>query len=106
MSVNGGNPAPNLDNYADFHFVTSWRLDEMRDGVMGDRSRDVRAIGEYFHALEDSYSHQADPSKRDFSKQYQDNGIFGHAKEGHYPDWTWARPALAKLMARDVFEEM
>jgi len=97
--------------------------------VMADFLPEERAGLEEFHltpvihALEDSYSHQSDPHRRDFSKRFNDlvpgklkwlrdwvpggfgHGI-GHGVEGHTPDQTWRRPDLGMLMAEDVYREM
>jgi hypothetical protein len=77
-------------------------------------------VGEFIHALEDSYAHQADEHKRDFSKRFNALPLervidswwfglghgFGHGLHGHHPDQTWRRPDLAMVMAQDVHREM
>src|SRR5260221_10075731 len=59
------------------------RENEMRRDALSGTSIDSfqteNSIGEYLHALEDSYSHQSDPHRRDFSKTYHSSGGGGQA---------------------------
>ncbi|HMJ87007.1 MAG TPA: RHS repeat-associated core domain-containing protein, partial [Vicinamibacterales bacterium] len=114
------------ENMRDFHFVSEKRLNELKQIANGGNALNqptLTRIGEFIHALEDSYSHQSDQHRRDFSKRFNDlvpgklkwlrdfvpggkgHGI-GHGVEGHTPDQTWRRPDLAMLMAEDVYREM
>ena len=110
-------------NMRDYHFVSEERLDELKQIANSSNRLDQPAltrIGEFIHALEDSYAHQADEHKRDFSKRY--NGLpnkwitdklwgglghgIGHGLHGHRPDQTWRRVGLAMTMAEEVYKEM
>jgi RHS repeat-associated protein len=127
---NGRNP-PAMKKY---HMVTPARLAEMKNeafGILrapgedqddeenpctGDvreamdetlHSRDsLRPVGEYLHALEDSYAHQRNQNRRDFTQTYGTE--WGHAslRKGHAPDQTFQRPEVAMQMARDLFETL
>jgi RHS repeat-associated protein len=92
---------PNVANYERYHFVTEYHLEELRKEAMK-YPENFTGVGEYLHALEDSYSHQANPTQRDFSAQYDDAYVLGHGLHHHDPDWTWTRPPLAMLMAEEV----
>lgn len=63
-----------------------------------------RGVGEYIHALQDSYSHQRGKIYRDFNNSF--GIVIGHGLRGHEPDWTWKRSAIAMDMARNVFDEL
>jgi RHS repeat-associated protein len=99
-----------------YHFVTASRLEHMygqaldsaRTQWLGDADIRWKTIGEYLHALEDSYAHQTDPHQRDFSKTYSGglDDIFGHGAHLHTPDWTWERPELAVSMAQETFAKL
>jgi YD repeat-containing protein len=95
-----------------YHFVTPARLAELGEQArtmigftwLGEDNTRFRATGEYLHALEDSYSHQADPNQRDFSQTY--TTTFGHAFHGKHRDWTWERQALAMSMAMETYTKL
>jgi RHS repeat-associated protein len=99
------------ENMYRYHMVPPWALTLMREDAVT-WMKDSRAqpgvrlyrLGEYLHALEDSYAHQSSPLSRDFAQTY--NTWFGHALEGHEPDWTWMRINVAMDMAEDVFTEL
>jgi hypothetical protein len=100
----------NQRNMEDYHFVTEQKLEFMRQTAMRlsgwtfmEEER-WQPIGEYLHALEDSYSHQSDPHRRDFSKTYGTQ--VGHARDLHEPDWTWKRSGLAHSMAIDTYQKL
>ena len=78
----------------DFHFVTDARLGELSasadracSGAFG--SVQQKAVGQYLHALEDSYSH------RDYDPE------LGHLTAGTSPDKPWNDPGgLREMFAR------
>ena len=78
--------------------------DDVTDLETRRRSVKWRSVGEYLHALEDSYSHQRGRYKRDFTRQF--GTLVGHAKWGHTADHTWRRPELAMEMAKDTFDTL
>jgi RHS repeat-associated protein len=116
MDERGSLPAEGVDlerNLQQYHFPALARLNELWRGAnLGSaltNASTLMAMGEYFHALEDSYSHQAGTARREFPLQYHQHlGLkdYGHWREGHRPDWTWRRPLLAMAMARDVFGKL
>ncbi len=108
-AMHGGVSHQNMER---FHFVSALRLRELREGAFRSNLASPtarRAIGEYFHALEDSYSHQEDPVRRYFGKRFRDKALgvdIGHGLHGHEPDWTWVRVPLARRMAAEVYLAM
>ncbi|MEO8195271.1 MAG: RHS repeat-associated core domain-containing protein [Thermoanaerobaculia bacterium] len=105
----------NNENMTKYHFASPQRLLEMRRIAFSGSSLDssqLRSIGEFLHAWEDSYSHQADDEKRDFSRQYHDSDPIsrqdiGHGLEKHEPDWTWGKRAgLALAMAETTYKQL
>ena len=108
-AMHGGVSHQNMER---FHFVSALRLRELREGAFRSNLASPtarRAIGEYFHALEDSYSHQEDPVRRYFGKRFRDKALgvdIGHGLHGHEPDWTWVRVPLARKMAAEVYLAM
>ena len=109
----GGANNVNMELY---HFVSPQRLLQMRKEALSGGQLDddrLRSIGEFLHAWEDSYSHQADPKRRDFRQQYHDvhpvpfnNQDIGHGRHKHEPDWTWKRAELAITMAETTFHQL
>ena len=106
--------SPSPRNMRRYHFVSETRLRSMRDWALTSAAP-LERIGEYLHALEDTYAHQSNPRHRDFGAQYHDaivkGGVVlirdaGHGLELHEPDWTWTRPELAMEMAADVYSEL
>jgi RHS repeat-associated protein len=94
-------------NMALWHFVTPERLDSMRTRMYFNEN-DPPIIGDYFHALEDTYAHDKGVDSR-CGKYYEDvSWIYniGHGLEGHEPDFTWNYPVKAMQMARNVYFEM
>ena len=78
----------NRRNYELYHFVTSKRLDSMKeqagraasDVLSGELETRWRDMGEYLHAFEDSFSHQKNKTSRDMFETY---GLcWGHAFAG------------------------
>jgi len=108
----GGANNPNMESY---HFVSPRRLLDMRktalEGGVLDDAR-LRVVGEFLHAWEDSYSHQADNTRRDFSQQFHDRHPvtgqdIGHGRKKHEPDWTWGkRRRLSMAMAEATYYQM
>lgn len=132
----GGRNLANMNNY---HFVGEARLLHLRGRalVACQCSSEITAatiIGEYIHALQDTYSHSTGRTDRNW--EYFDGPLrgsfrlgasakdehghgedragtqihfgphLGHAAQGHAPDWTWKRPHLANKMARKVYDEL
>ena len=102
----------NQGNMESFHMVTEERLNAMGETAMriagwtfmaGDPGR-WSSAGEYLHALEDSYSHQSNEDRRDFSQTYGTR--YGHALKLHEPDWTWKREGLAHSMAMETYQKL
>jgi RHS repeat-associated protein len=96
----------NVKSWELYHFVSKERLDHMQSDVLTLASENDRQIGEYLHALEDSYSHQSNPDRREWGARFLLQSVAGHGAKGHDPDQTWRRPALAMLMAQDVYGEL
>lgn len=106
-AIIGNRPA--AENMEQYHFVSPERLLELRSVAIAYPSLDSDlsriALGEFLHALEDTYSHQADDSHRDFEAQFRTKS--GHFFRGHAPDWTWGeRSGLAMGMAEDVYRHL
>lgn len=84
-----------------FHFVSSLRLQELRSTAFSCTRNRISAeqykrIGQYLHALEDTYSHRGYFPR------------FGHFRDGHGPDKPWSpgkdnSPALTKQMIEEKF---
>lgn len=65
------------------------------------------ATGEYFHALEDTFSHSKGRTDRDWKYRGGENGgIIGHALDGHSADWTWKYEEKSMKMAEELFYRM
>jgi hypothetical protein len=95
----------NKKNMQMYHFVTPARLTALRQTAFATLGTDGwMAVGEYLHALEDTYSHQKNETRRDWSTMYGTD--IGHGAHGHEPDQTWRRPELATLMAVQVWSEL
>jgi len=97
-----------MENWPLYHFVTATRLESMRISATGP-NLNTHVVGEYLHALEDSFSHQSNDLTRDFSKTYDQKAAgyhVGHGLEGHKPDQTWRHVALALKMARAVYDAL
>lgn len=91
------------------HFVSKDRLADLRSRAMNDSKKDFRSAGEYFHALEDTWSHTKGVGTRlpDYDKHYYSNGKgWGHAHKGHSVDWTFTDKDKAMEMAQTVYQEM
>lgn len=106
----GSGPVPmNRQNMSKYHFVTPEQLAELRkkafESCSCGTSNDFTAIGEYIHALEDSYSHSKGRTDRNWKYYGHPHGL-GHGPQGHSPDWTWKRPEKANRMAQEVFSEL
>jgi hypothetical protein len=106
---------PNHGTMERIHFASELRLEYLWGQALSVGSLDgkgLEAIGDYLHALEDSYSHQRNQYDRVFgySSQYHDVSALGfdigHGREGHAPDWTWMRPELAMKMAKETYEKL
>lgn len=99
-------------NMAKYHFVDAAQLASLsrtaREGAELSSSQ-LRKIGEFIHALEDTYSHQKNQQHRVFGDYFHDMGEgidWGHGLHRHRPDWTWDRPELAMEMARETLEQL
>lgn len=102
----GGANSLNMNLY---YFVSPARLHGVRRDAFSGAYLDpgwLGLVGEFIHAWEDSYSHQEDPVRQDFGKQFHDehpapfnDQDIGHGMHKHEPNWTWERPELALTMA-------
>jgi RHS repeat-associated protein len=102
----GGANRANMDN---FHFVSKERLAELR-GLMYANPTDLEKIGDYFHALEDTYAHCDGVGDRNWKYYHDADSIsdwtdIGHGLHGHDPDFTWKDVKKANAMAKMVFDE-
>jgi RHS repeat-associated protein len=77
---------------ADYHFTSEARRTAMWTSFQ--RSASITALGEYTHALQDSYSHQGYGAK------------YGHARAGKAPDKTTSDPAKADRMAAATYGQL
>jgi RHS repeat-associated protein len=73
----------------DWHFTTPGRRADLRQQAMGGS---VDSLGQYLHALQDSYSHAG----------YEPD--WGHIRDWHGPDKTYNDPDKANQMARDTYD--
>jgi RHS repeat-associated protein len=99
----------NHDNMSKYHFVTKERLERLRNRIYRHGLRDFEYIGDYFHALEDTYSHTTGAKDRNWYYYHAELpiiGNIGHGYQGHTPDWTWKKPAKALKMAEMVYNEL
>jgi hypothetical protein len=69
---------------------------------------DMVALGEFFHAQEDTIAHTKKIGGRDLSKYYggENGGSLGHAIHAHNPDQTWRDTDKAMMMAKQVYEDL
>jgi len=86
-----------------WHFASPARLNQMRRNIMASSTINIRQVGEFLHSMEDSYSHQSNPGRREFGAEFPLQSEVGHGAKGHNPDLTWLRPGLAMLMAMDLY---
>ena len=75
-----------------YHFTTAERRDELWNSF--ERSGSPWALGVYFHAQQDSFSHEG------FGP-----GV-GHLFAGHAPDKTYNDPTKAYAMAKDTYTKL
>ena len=114
----------NIKNMNDFHFVTRMRLHELREKAMEgckcNSGPKFKEIGEYLHALEDTYSHShgwLDRSRNYYGHiqisdptgltgyKFESPG-FGHGLMGHHADFTWDYPMKSDKMAEKLYDEL
>lgn len=99
-------------NMTQYHFVSPQRLRELKSLAYAGGSLNtfmLNGVGEYLHALEDTYAHQQNDDRRVFGDYYHDFSPIdiGHGGHFHKPDWTWGvRSQLAMQMAEDVFRQL
>ncbi len=84
-------PYASVQARRDWHFTTEERRAELWQRAL-DGGPD--ALGQYLHALQDSYSHEG------FGPR------LGHASAGHAPDKTYNDPEKANRMARDSYNRV
>jgi RHS repeat-associated protein len=102
----------NLENDLEYHFVSQAHLAEMQKEAhyriklnqLGDDDSRFRRVGEYLHALEDTYSHQKGKDHREVPPGYGPR--LGHSYDAKYPDHTWERPGLANEMAMETYKQL
>jgi RHS repeat-associated protein len=95
-------------NFPLYHFVSR---DQLFDLASHASVQDMRALGEFFHAQEDTYAHSSKQGGRDFHYYGdwfwgQNGGKTGHGLYASRPDWTWADQNKAMLMAQRVFRDL
>jgi hypothetical protein len=76
---------------SDWHFTNSPRRVELWERAL---NGNLDMLGQYFHALQDSYSHAG------FGP------LVGHARAGGAPDKTYNNPEKANHMARDSYNHL
>jgi len=77
---------------ADYHFTSEARRAAMWSGF--ERSGSVTALGEYMHAVQDSYSHEGYGAR------------YGHARAGKTPDKTTSDSVKADRMAEATYGQL
>jgi hypothetical protein len=82
-------PFAGIRQRAAYHFVSISRLMDLEEAAR--TSCDLRQMGQFLHALEDSYSH----------KDYEP--VLGHAASGHAPDKAYKNPERALVMANKKY---
>jgi RHS repeat-associated protein len=90
----------NQQGMHDYHFVDPVQLAHLADSV-----HDMRSLGEYLHALEDTYSHSKGMEDRNW-EYYDDLGFLGHGLHCHEPDQTWRNPGKGMKMAKETYEQL
>jgi hypothetical protein len=75
-----------------YHFTSPQQREKLWGIFLA--TKDVKALGLFMHAFQDSFSH-ADYGPR-----------FGHAKDGHEPDWTFMDPEKAVAMGMASFDRL
>ncbi|HZY30750.1 MAG TPA: RHS repeat-associated core domain-containing protein, partial [Candidatus Methylomirabilis sp.] len=84
-------PFAGRDARRDWHFTTEARRTELWQRAL---DGNLDHLGQYLHALQDSYSHEGYPPWR------------GHLFRGHRPDKTYNDPEKASRMARDTYNRI
>jgi RHS repeat-associated protein len=96
------------ENMESYHFVSPERLEELRETMYRD-TYNYEGIGDYFHALQDTYSHSTEAGRWTY---YNDSGVpliapnIGHGGHGHEPDFTWMDVPKTMEMARVTYSQM
>jgi RHS repeat-associated protein len=93
----------NVTNMKLFHFPSQKQLGVLRAGALASPFNN-EYVGDYIHALEDSYAHDVDPMDR--SGVYNELGSYGHLLAGHKQDWAHLAPEKTVRMAEKVFYEL
>jgi RHS repeat-associated protein len=78
----------NFQQRRDYHFTSEEQRTKLWQASL---NGDLIALGQYFHALQDSYSHEGF------------GWFWGHLFRGHKPDKTYNDPEKANEMARDTY---
>ena len=88
----GTGPFSGVEARRNFHFTTN----ERREQLWSDFERSGRPadLGTYFHAQQDSFSHEGYGPR------------IGHLLAGHSPDRTFNDPGRADRMARDTYDRL
>jgi RHS repeat-associated protein len=107
-----------------YHFPSQERMGDLWEearhsrsyGGSGNPADPWRQVGEYLHALEDTYAHCTGVGDRNW--EYYGNvrfygmtvrengGLFGHALHGHDNDHTWTDVEKGMNMAQEVYLKM
>jgi len=100
-------------NMSLYHFVNRIDLRRMATyvSVVDDAHGNMRQLGEFIHAQQDTYAHSSKKGGRDFHYYgdwfgMENGGMFGHGIHGHNPDQTWRDCDKAMKMARRVYEDL
>jgi hypothetical protein len=99
----------NYWNMEMYYFVDRYQLKGLARNA---KFTDLKALGEFLHAQEDTYSHSSKSGGRDFHYYgdffyWQDHGgAWGHFFHGHDPDHTWKDKAKAMKMAARIFTDL
>ena len=88
----------------EYHFPTISQLRFHRSLALNTCAR--RYIGNYLHALADSFSHQYGRRGRSDWRRSPRRRQIWHAIHGHEPDYTYLRPDLADLMAYHLYQAL
>jgi RHS repeat-associated protein len=102
------NGLPNHYNMEAYHFVSRDRLSELWSSAYfwGKPNGQLELrMGEYFHALQDTYGHCTGIGDRNWDYYGSLTGL-GHGLQGHEPDHTWRDVEKGMKMAVDVYSEL
>jgi len=96
-------PILNLSARRNFHFALTPRIQTLRSAALNcgggaKRVYQYAAIGQFMHALQDTFAHRDHMSITSFA--------LGHVFSGHAPDQPWTEPASFRQMFSATFDEL